>query len=30
MYNLINIKDIDKESTFLHYTDKDNTKNLKY
>ena len=28
MYNLINIKDIDKESTFLHYTDKDNTKNI--
>lgn len=28
MYNLINIKEIDKESTFLHYTDKDNVRNI--
>lgn len=26
MYNLIDIKEIDKESTFLHYTNKDNVK----
>ena len=28
MYNSINIKDIDKESVFLHYTNKDNIKNI--